>query len=111
MKLLLQALKWLLTGAMFLLLFAFSLNNQSPVQVNFIFGFSHSVPLIMVVLAALGIGIALGVMGMMPYWIRWRRRIAEKSVSQQDSKAAGEKAASAPAYRESSNGPATEYGP
>jgi putative membrane protein len=111
MKVLAQALRWLLTGALFLLLFAFSLNNQAPVQVHFIFGYSHTVPLIIVVLAALGIGIVLGVVGMLPYWLSLRRKQLERTVPLQESNLVATTRAAAPVYRNASTGPITEYGP
>lgn len=81
MNALVRLLKWLVTGALFVLLFAFSLNNQTPVQLHFIFGWSGKIPLIMVVLASVGCGVVLGVLGMLPHWLRLRRNFQKNAPS------------------------------
>ncbi len=63
---------WLLKAAIFFTLFAFALNNQQAVAVNFFFGTFWKAPLVLVVLTAFGIGLALGVLLMMPRW--WKKR-------------------------------------
>ena len=68
---------WLLKAAIFFTLFAFALNNQQAVAVNFFFGTFWKAPLVLVVLTAFGTGLALGVLLMMPRW--WRTRKATKS--------------------------------
>jgi lipopolysaccharide assembly protein A len=65
-------LSWLLKAAIFFTLFAFALNNQQIVAVNFFFGTSWKANLVLVVLTAFGIGLLLGVLLMMPRW--WRNR-------------------------------------
>lgn len=65
-------LMWLLKAAIFFTLFAFALNNQQSVSVNFFFGTMWNAPLVLVVLAAFAGGLALGVLMMMPRW--WRNR-------------------------------------
>jgi lipopolysaccharide assembly protein A len=65
-------LTWLLKAAIFFTLFAFALNNQQVVAVNFFFGTSWKANLVLVVLTAFGIGLLLGVLLMMPRW--WRNR-------------------------------------
>ena len=65
-------LMWLLKAAIFFTLFAFALNNQQAIAVNFFFGAFWKAPLVLVVLAAFGIGLALGVLLMMPRW--WKKR-------------------------------------
>ncbi|MDB5967495.1 MAG: hypothetical protein JWQ72_3995 [Polaromonas sp.] len=65
-------LMWLLKAAIFFTLFAFALNNQQPVAVNFFFGALWQAPLVLVVLAAFACGLALGVMVMIPRW--WKKR-------------------------------------
>ncbi len=80
---------WLLKAAIFFTLFAFSLNNQQVVAVNFFFGTLWQAPLVLVVLVAFSIGLALGVLIMVPRW--WRsRRAARQAI-------AGHPAAPAPA--------------
>ena len=65
-------LMWLLKAAIFFTLFAFALNNQQAVAVNFFFGTLWKAPLVLVVLAAFASGLALGVLVMMPRW--WKKR-------------------------------------
>ena len=63
---------WLLKAAIFFTLFAFALNNQQTVAVNFFFGTMWKAPLVLVVLATFSIGLGLGVLLMMPQW--WKKR-------------------------------------
>jgi len=63
---------WLLKAAIFFTLFAFALNNQQLVAVNFFFGTYWKANLVLVVLTAFGIGLLLGVLLMMPRW--WSSR-------------------------------------
>lgn len=65
-------LLWLLKAAIFFTLFAFALNNQQVVALNFFFGTYWQAPMVLVVLAAFCAGLALGVLVMVPRW--WRRR-------------------------------------
>ena len=65
-------LSWLLKAAIFFTLFAFALNNQQLVAVNFFFGTFWQANLVLVVLTAFGIGLLLGVLLMMPRW--WKNR-------------------------------------
>jgi len=70
-------LMWLLKAAIFFTLFAFALNNQQPVTVQFFFGTAWRAPLVLVVLAAFACGVAVGVVGMVPRW--WRHRAAARA--------------------------------
>ena len=71
-------LMWLFKAALFFTLFAFSLNNQQVVSVNFFFGTLWQAPLVLVVLVAFAAGLALGVLMMVPRW--WRsRKIARQA--------------------------------
>jgi lipopolysaccharide assembly protein A len=72
MKRLLRLLQWLLKAAVFFTLFAFALNNQQETRVNFFFGTFWSAPTVLVVLCAFSLGVAIGVLGMVPRW--WRHR-------------------------------------
>jgi lipopolysaccharide assembly protein A len=65
-------LMWLLKAAIFFTLFAFALNNQQTVSVNFFFGTDWQAPLVLVVLTAFAFGLILGVVVMTPRW--WKRR-------------------------------------
>ena len=67
-----RVLIWLLRAVLFFVLFAFALNNRHTIEVNWFFGVSWSAPLVSVVLAAFGLGSAIGVLAMIPSW--WSRR-------------------------------------
>jgi putative membrane protein len=78
----LKYLMWLFKAALFFTLFAFSLNNQQVVSVNFFFGTLWQAPLVLVVLVAFAAGLALGVLMMVPRW--WRsRKIARQAKAAQ----------------------------
>ncbi|RZL68059.1 MAG: LapA family protein [Variovorax sp.] len=67
-------LLWLLSAAIFFILFAFALNNRQDATVHFFFGTEWSAPLVLVVLAAFTIGMVVGALGMLPGW--WKHRVA-----------------------------------
>ena len=80
MKRLLRLLQWLLKAAVFFTLFAFALNNQQDTRVNFFFGTHWQAPTVLVVLTSFALGVAVGVLGMVPRWCRQRqaaRRVQE----------------------------------
>jgi len=68
-----RILTWLIRGFIFFTLFAFALNNQHDTIVHWFFGVQWRAPLVIVVLAAFGVGLALGVLAMVPRWWRQRR--------------------------------------
>ena len=67
-------LTWLLKAAIFFTLFAFALNNQQDATVHFFFGTQWRAPMVLVVLAAFAMGLAIGMLGMVPRWLRGRKR-------------------------------------
>ena len=67
-------LKWILKAAIFFGLFAFALNNQHESSVHFFFGNQWRSPMVLIVLAAFTLGLAVGAIGMAPWW--WRHRAA-----------------------------------
>ena len=71
-------LLWLLKAAIFFALFAFALNNQDPVLLR-LFGAQWEAPLVLLLLAALVVGVFLGMAVMLPLWLRARR--AAKAMS------------------------------
>ena len=78
---------WLVRAFLFFALFAFALNNQHRVTVEWFFGWQWQTPLIFVVLLAFAAGAALGVLAMLPSWWRARRASAPAAPAVQDSQA------------------------
>ena len=74
-------LSWLLKAALFFVVFAFAINNLDDVQVHFFFGHTWHAPLVLVVLAALIVGLMLGVLLMMPLWLRARQALKAKQAA------------------------------
>ena len=74
---------WLLNAAIFFVLFAFALNNQDAVALHLFFGARWQAPLVLILLCALLIGVVLGVLVMLPLWLRARkqRRLAPTVVA------------------------------
>jgi putative membrane protein len=70
----LKYLMWLLNAAIFFVLFAFALNNQAPVTLHLFFGASWQAPLVLVLLCVLLLGVVLGVVVMLPLWLRARKQ-------------------------------------
>ncbi len=64
---------WLLNAAIFFALFAFALNNQDDVTLRLFFGASWEAPLVLILLIALIAGVFLGVIVMLPLWLRARK--------------------------------------
>ncbi len=90
-------LQWILKAAIFFTLFAFALNNQEDATVHFFFGTQWRAPLVLVVLAAFALGVAVGVLGMVPRW--WRqRRVARQAqpLAQTGAKAVSDPSANPP---------------
>ena len=73
MKNLMWLLQLLLKAAIFFTLFAFALNNQHDAVVHFFFGTTWSAPLVLVLLTVFVMGVAVGVVGMVPRWWKHRR--------------------------------------
>ncbi len=72
---------WLLKAAIFFTLFAFALNNQQDATVHFFFGTSWTAPLVLVVLAAFALGLIVGVLGMVPRWLKHRNAARSTQVT------------------------------
>lgn len=73
-------LLWLLKAAIFFALFAFALNNQDPVLLR-LFGAQWQAPLVLLLLAALVLGVFLGMAVMLPLWLRARRAARQPAAS------------------------------
>ena len=66
-------LQFALKAAIFFTLFAFALNNQHEAVIHFFFGTAWHAPLVLIVLVAFVLGVAVGVLGMVPRWWKHRR--------------------------------------
>ena len=74
MKHVLWLFKWMLKTAIFFTLLAFALNNQHEASVHFFFGTQWRAPQVLIVLAALALGVTLGVLVMVPRWWKHKHR-------------------------------------
>lgn len=77
-------LKWMLRAAIFFALLVFALNNQTRVTLNFFLDYQWHTPLVFVVLAAFALGLALGILVMLPRWLG-QRHAARKARRQLES--------------------------
>ena len=96
MKQIVWLLKACLKVAVFFTLFAFALNNQQDTIVYFFFGQQWRSPQVLVVLSVFTLGVAVGVLGMLPWW--WRQRQAASSKSPNSERTELQSAVSPPAY-------------
>ncbi|MEN9904629.1 MAG: hypothetical protein RLZZ555_1194 [Pseudomonadota bacterium] len=71
-------LLWLLKAAIFFALFAFAINNQDPVLLR-LFGAQWEAPLVLLLLAALVLGVFMGMAVMLPLWLKARRAALPQS--------------------------------
>jgi putative membrane protein len=76
-----RALNWLLRAFLFFALFAFALNNQQPVEVNWFFGFEWRTRMVFVVLAAFAAGCVVGMLALLPGWWRGRSLLRNEPAS------------------------------
>ena len=85
MKNLMWLLQLVLKAAIFFTLFAFALNNQHDAVVHFFFGTTWNAPLVLVLLTVFVMGVAVGVIGMVPRWWKHRRlaKLAHTSTTDQ----------------------------
>ena len=88
---------WLLRASIFLVLFAFALNNEHIVQLHWFFGYGWRGPMVFVVLVAFGLGCAVTLLALLPGWWRMRRRlsVADRATSERPAAAVRGQAASA----------------
>lgn len=75
-----RSLNWLWRIALFLLLFAFALNNQQLVEVRWFLGYRWQAPMVFVVLIVFALGCAVGVLAMVPSWWRHRRGARQRDM-------------------------------
>jgi len=69
-----RILVWLFRAFLFFSLFAFALNNQQVVTLNWFFGYAWSARLVIIVLVTFAAGVVVGVLAMAPSWWRQRRK-------------------------------------
>ena len=68
-----RALTWLLRALLFLLIFAFALNNQQTVEIHGLMGWRWQAPMVLALLLVFALGCGVGVLAMLPSWWRHRR--------------------------------------
>ena len=71
---------WILKALVFFTLFAFALNNQAVVRLNFFFGTHWDAPLVLVLLAVMVFGVVLGVLIMIPVWLSAKKRATPRHI-------------------------------
>lgn len=71
-----KILTWAVRLLIFLLLFAFAVQNTEPVSLHFVFGQGWQAPLVMVLLAFFAAGALLGILSIIGIVFRQRRVIA-----------------------------------
>lgn len=98
MKHIVWLLKLVLKAAIFFTLFAFALNNQQDTTVHFFFGNQWRAPQVLVVLSAFSVGVAVGVFGMLPRWLRQRTPARQQDAAAPQASAAAVPATGAPSY-------------
>ncbi|MFN3884690.1 MAG: lipopolysaccharide assembly protein LapA domain-containing protein [Rhodocyclaceae bacterium] len=70
-----NALLWILRGFLFVILLGLAIKNGGDVELRFYFDTSWHVPLSLALLAALAIGVILGLLALLPHLIRLRRKL------------------------------------
>jgi len=98
MKHILWLLKWVLKAAIFFTLFAFALNNQQDTTVHFFFGNQWRAPQVLIVLSAFSVGVAVGVLGMLPRWLRQHTPARPSVTAEQEAPVAATSQTGAPSY-------------
>jgi len=80
-----NALLWVLRAILFVILLGLAIKNGGDVELRFFFDATWQAPLSMALLAALAIGIVLGLLALLPQVIRLRRSIGQlrKQIPQQ----------------------------
>ena len=94
MKAFIRLLQWILKAAVFFILLAFALNNRDDAIVHFFWGLQWQAPMVLVLLSVFALGLAVGVLGMVPRW--WRQRRAALRAAKTQPQAASPQAATAP---------------
>ena len=87
---------WLLKAAIFLLLFAFALNNRHEVTLHFLFGYALTLPVMVIVLGSFAIGAFTGMVEMLPRCWRYKRAATRATQAATVPATAAENATDAP---------------
>jgi uncharacterized integral membrane protein len=74
-----RILSWFLRLVVFLLLFGLALNNLEPVTLHLLFGTQWHTPMIVLLLTVFALGAVLGVLALLPSWMRHRRRAGRRA--------------------------------
>ena len=72
-RLLVRYLAWIVRIALFLLVLAFALENSQVVTVQYFVATPWQAPLVVVILLCFAVGAALGILAVIPAFIRMRR--------------------------------------
>lgn len=75
-RLLVRYLAWIVRIALFLLVLAFALENSQVVTVQYFVATPWQAPLVVVILLCFAVGAALGILAVIPSFIRMRRDLA-----------------------------------
>jgi len=75
MRRLFRWIRWIIRVVVFFVLFAFAINNLQEATLHWMFGHEWQAPMTLIVLVAFALGVAVGVLGMLPD--RWKRRHAK----------------------------------
>lgn len=70
-----NVLLWILRGILFVVLLGLAIKNGADVELRFYFDTVWHVPLSLALLTALAIGVALGLLALLPQVIRLRRKV------------------------------------
>lgn len=85
----------LMLVALLVLVVIFAVQNPGAVDVEFL-SFQGEISLLLVTLAAFGLGVIAGVVGMLPYYVRSRRRLGRTKKELKRDQKAHEEASTAP---------------
>lgn len=72
-----NALLWFLRGILFIILLGLAIKNSNDVELRFFFDATWQAPLSLVLLAALVMGVVLGLLALLPQVIRLRRSVGQ----------------------------------
>lgn len=90
-----RVLSWFVRLVLFSLLVGLALNNLEPATLHLLFGAQWRAPMIVIVLVVFALGAALGVVAMLPSWVRHRRAGRTASASEEPAPAAAKPVAPA----------------